>query len=734
MSALRRKALLIASITTVVTGAALLKTVTETPVYESSLELLAQPVGLETEIISSANPDTLSSEDDVISVEVDDVQLKILKSPRILEPIVEQLRSQYPGITYEQVFRELTVSTGSGAKGPTTTAATSENTILTAKYTSENPQLVKDVLALVGEAYVDYSLEYRQSYILRGIEFVDDQLPILQTRVNELQNKLEALRQQHNLIDPELEGEQTSAQMNSFMQERIILQVDLEETQMLYENLQAELSQNGELASSSVLSEDERYQKLLEKILDVDSEIAGGTVLFLENSPEIQTLEEQRQNLLPLVEKEGERVLRELAARIQELSNRQQALDDAIVLLNRRMQSLSSVARDYSDIQRELDIATKNLSEFLTKREAFRVDAAQQEAPWEVLSQPGRPRKIASSVPQNLILGAALGLILGMGTALALDKLKSIIYTVKEVKNITKLPILGIIPFNRLLSPSFEDFAGQRSFQSGGYSFQSSELNGSMPISNITFFEAFRSVYTNICLLSPDVPIRSLTVVSPIVGAGKTTVSIHLAQAAAAMGRRVLLVDTDLRRPRLGQYFGLIEGKGLTDVISENLPIETVVQASEVDSNLFVLSSGTIPPDAGRVLASQSMSALMEEAAQKFDLVIYDTPPMLGFSDAFLVASQTAGFLLVVGLGKTKRSVLEKAMEELRVSKIPVLGAIANGVQESELSSMAYGYEYYQRPTENFSSMDDMKMDSTGNIELFDSLKKLPLLKKLTKR
>ena len=211
-----------------------------------------------------------------------------------------------------------------------------------------------------------------------------------------------------------------------------------------------------------------------------------------------------------------------------------------------------------------------------------------------------------------------------------------------------------------------------------------------------SFFEVFRSLYTNILLLGSDTPIRSLVISSAAEEDGKTTVAIHLALAAAAMGQRVLLVDGNLRSPTIHNRVGLMNIQGLTDVISQDLDWNNVIERSPLEDNLFVLSAGPIPPDPIRLVASQKMQDLMSELQGAFDLVIYDTPPLVGFADANLLAANTNGLILVAGLGNLKRTIFQQALEELQVSGTPILGVIANKSKDATPASYSYYQQYYK--------------------------------------
>jgi Mrp family chromosome partitioning ATPase len=218
------------------------------------------------------------------------------------------------------------------------------------------------------------------------------------------------------------------------------------------------------------------------------------------------------------------------------------------------------------------------------------------------------------------------------------------------------------------------------------------------------FWESLRSLHTNIRFLSFDAPVRSLAVISASSEDGRSTIAMHLAQTAAVMGQRVLLVDADLRNPKIHKILDLPNIKGLSNVIAAEVDYQEAIHQvnclsmkaedeasieasmsveSAWEGGFFVLSAGQIPPNPTNLLSSQKMQNLARQFEAAFDLVIYDTSPLLGLADSSLVATNTDASILVVGLGKTHRSAVEKALEQLKISQTPVLGVVANGVTSS---------------------------------------------------
>ena len=260
VSVLKRHTILVAGVTALTTSVVVAKALTETPVYRANFELLTPPVTLETQIISTINPDALSSQSDSVGVGLlDDTKLKVLTSPRVMEPAVESLAKIYPDIDYKSLKSNLKITPNDNGK------------TLTVQYQNSDPNRVVTVLDVVLQTYLIYSLEDRQNDIYRGIDFVDEQLPAIKTRVNELEAELESLRQSSNLIDPLLQGEQLSQQLAQFASDRLNLQVEIEQSEQLYADLQQELGRaDDEYAATSALAQSVRYQSLLDQLLAAD--------------------------------------------------------------------------------------------------------------------------------------------------------------------------------------------------------------------------------------------------------------------------------------------------------------------------------------------------------------------------------------------------------------------------------------------------------------------------------
>lgn len=705
---------LVLAVTCGVTVAVGVWTFQQTPTYQGKFQLLVgDPISQQ----SGVNPVLL----DQLGVrEVDyDTQIAVLRSSSVLKPIVQEIQKQYPEVDYDLL--------AGGNRPLLAISQLKETKILEVAYLGIDRAQIEFVLNELAQAYLRYSLEERKVQINQGIKFVDDQLPKLREQVNRRQAQLQRFRQQYNLLDPEQRARELSELEFKLQAQYLDLQMALREAVSLNSLLKAQLGLSPDNAiASSFLSESPRYQNLLNELQAVELELVRESSRYSDDSPVVQTLKEKRARLIPLLRQEAQSVLGprfnpeqmktgdltspsnlrlglnqqyiQTTNQVQVLEQKKVALEKQIKDLEQQIKLMPSIARQYMDLQREITVANDGLSRFLEAQQKLQIDAAQQTVPWQLISPPSVADTPVWPKPvRNLTLGLIAGTLLGMGAAFLLERLDPVFHSVEEVKENSQIPILGMIPWQKDLQVMEKVVGINLSPMTGGAVTPPKMPNPrslSRGYRSSGFLEAFRSLNTSLWLLGADHPIRSVVISSATPGDGKSTTCLHLAQAAAAMGQKILLVDADLRRPRIHQYFGLLNTQGLSNVIATGLSPEEAIQRVPQWDNLSVLTAGDLPPDPIRLLTSRRMQELMEgwEQSQAYDLVIYDTPPLLNFADARILGATTAGIIVVVKLGKTDRSAFQQILDDLKMAQTPILGLVTNSVSRNDYGS----YNYYR--------------------------------------
>jgi succinoglycan biosynthesis transport protein ExoP len=291
-----------------------------------------------------------------------------------------------------------------------------------------------------------------------------------------------------------------------------------------------------------------------------------------------------------------------------------------------------------------------------------------------VVKRAGLPKTPVSPRKKlNLALGLIIGLAVGIGSAVLRETLDTTIKDPDQLQRDLELPALGAI--------AFDPEAKKRPL-----------IVHMDPHSSRS--EAFRQLRTNLQFIDVDRPARSMVITSSIPEEGKTTTAANLAIALAQGGIRVLLIESDLRRPRLADYLGIEGAVGLTSVLIGAADVEDAVQHWGEDGFLDVLPSGPIPPNPSELLGSRGMAALIRDLERGYDLVLIDAPPLLPVTDAAVLANVVSGALVVVRHGHTKREQLTRAIQSLRAVDAHIFGLVLTMTPTKGPDAYYYGYGY----------------------------------------
>ncbi|HEY9825896.1 MAG TPA: AAA family ATPase [Stenomitos sp.] len=682
-----------------------LKSYREDTFYESSFQILVQPVTQKQKLTNLTGDKTESSD---TSKEFDyTTQIEVLLSPKNLEPVVKEINTKFPDVTVEYLNQNLAVY------------RLGETKVIEVKLKDENPEKVKYILQKVAKGYLKYSYEEQRASLRQGIEFVNDQLPVFRKRVNAIQDQLQALRQRYNFVDPESYSADLYKQLSDLGQQRQTLRNDIDTMTLRYKTLE---KQSGALVA---INQSPSYKEFLTQFQALDRQIVIELARFGENSPTIKQLRQQQDNLIPLLQAEAQRTLKNQMASLwndlQISIAREQSVGKRQREVERKYQQMPAVSRVYADLLRELKAATESLERFMSTREGLEIEAAQNQIPWQLVRPPHEPTMLPKgSFAKGVATGFMAGAVLALAIAFILERIEGAFYIVSDLRQVTRLPLLGTIPFRKDLKSagpdahivdwrpllekqltesaqdSIEEYVNEALAAMNAPNSEDDtmpedeDFPAPVPMgSTYNFLEAFRSLHTYIGRVRENPHRWTLAISSAMPGEGRTIVAMHLAQAAAAMNRRVLLVDAHFLSGEnsTSEFLGMSPRPGLGDFLMGQSPLRQVIRPLHWENNLFFISAGASPPDPTRALASPRMQELMRRVKESFDIVIYDTPPLMGLADLGILATHTDGVLFVVKFRKWGASTaLANALERLKVAKIPVVGVVANSVKEYSLT------------------------------------------------
>jgi len=356
------------------------------------------------------------------------------------------------------------------------------------------------------------------------------------------------------------------------------------------------------------------------------------------------------------------------------------SIDEKLKFETDRIMKIRRKAIQYNVLKREVE-SNRRLYEILLKRsketgvsEELETSNIRVVDPAEVPQIPVRPRKAL-----NIFLAFILGITLGSSMAFFIEYLDNTIKGPEDIEQYIDLPFLGYVP-------SCKKEAKNET--------ETDLVASAKPRSVVT--EAYRSIRTSVVFAFADRPSKTILVTSSEPGEGKTTVAINLATTMAQAGEKVLLVDTDMRCPRLHTSFTVESEKGLSDLLVGKITEEEAVKPTHIP-NLSIITCGAIPPNPAELLGTDKMKAFLEKVSENFNKVILDSPPILTVTDSVILSNFVKGVIMVVRAGKTQIEVAQRARQRLVDAKAAILGTIVNNVDMVQESAYYYYYGEYGR-------------------------------------
>ena len=656
----RRRWLIVATIVAFV-SAALVYNYSATPIYEARARL----------VIEQSTPQVVTfrpvEAEDQSRIEYYLTQLEILRSRALASEALEKLGvlSKQPDEQRGQILSLV---------GNLSVAPINQSRIVELRLRSPDPRYAAGALNALAEAYVDHNLKGRVDSSREASNWLTKQLAELRHQVDASQGKLQQYREQtddaialedrQNIVTQklaQLNGAVTTARTKRVEQETLLSQLRaIEESgapldtfppivsNSFIQGLKADLA--GLQRERAQLAE--QLGNLHPDMIKVDTAIAASERRL--NTEIAKIVEGIRSDYRAAQANE-----RGLLAALQEQKKE-------VIALNRDAIGYGALQRDATSTQQIFEsllqrVKEADLSGELQANNVRIVDRA------DVPRAPVLPR-----TQLNLILAFLSACVLGVGLSFGMDYFRPRLVAPNEIGASLGLPLLGVAPNVPGLKRGVEG----------------TQVEAFPPV----FREAFRSIRSRLLLSADGAGVRSLVITSTGVGEGKTLVAGNLAISMALVGRRVLLVDGDLRRSRIHSLFGVPDSPGLSDLVAGNEEPMTAIRQSAI-GGLFILPAGVYRGSASDLFEAAHLQSLVEQLASNFDLVIIDSPPVMAVADAAIIANAASSVLFVVGAG-VKREVAKAALQRLAAAQAHVIGAVFN---KADANPRANEYSpYYQ--------------------------------------
>ena len=543
------------------------------------------------------------------------------------------------------------------------------------KFRSADPALATSVVNMLAKNYIEQTLEYKFLASKEATDWLGERLSEQRKQVESAEAKLQAYREQNDAIS--LEDRQNIVVQKLGDLNAAVTRAKTERIQKesMYNQLRSIQGNAAALDTFPAILTNTFIQSQKAELAQLQQTEAQLSEKFGDKHPEIVKIKSAIQNAHLKLQTEVNKIVQSVRTEYQAALAQENSLAYALSQQKGEALSMNRKGIEYSVLDREVQ-SSKQLYESLMQRaKETGVSSELKSSNIRVIDQAERPRSpIVPRKGLSLMLGFLVGTILACGLAFFFEYLDSRIKTPDELKAHLGLPSLGMVP------------ALEKKSWSGGEPM----IHTGVPPN---FVEAFRTIRTNVLFSSAEEGSRVIVITSTGPGEGKTTVASNLAIGFAKAGQRVLLVDADMRRPRVHEVFGHKQEPGLSNLMVGNAKASQSVHKTAVPG-LWVLAAGHNPPNPAELLGSQRFRDFLNSLKEHFDFILIDSPPVMAVTDAAIAANAASGVLFVVGAEMTSRHAARAAVEQLEQGRARFIGAILNRV---ELERNAYYYSHYYR-------------------------------------
>jgi succinoglycan biosynthesis transport protein ExoP len=587
--------------------------------------------------------------------------------------------------------------------------------IVEVRYEDTDKALARDVPNLLANLFITERRTERQAATRNTAEFLNQQITKLSGQLRAAEDSLQRFREKAQVVSLPTEASSGVSHAADLQAQRNALDAERSALAKLLEDASRAAQARGEGGVSPYRS-----------FLGFPSFLRNQAVGTLLSS--VKAADDRRAELLTRRQPQDPEVL-ELNARVTELEDQLQGVARSYLEgLSNQVAAMDATLRDSRhELARipakeaqfaRLDRSVKGLEEIvlqlrsrLKETEVAQVANDATVRLVDVASSPGAP--LRSRRPLLLAFACCVGLALGLGGALVREYLDTSVHTQMDVEAATGLPIIGWIPHiqgarSKRFSSSTKD--GRLRSENGARTLPKTQLTRVRPGPTPTgvlmsrgaaptpLSDAYEQLHTSMLFARSNGEVRSLAITSGLPGEGKTTNATNLAVTLAQGGRRVMLVDADLRRGRLAKLFGASREPGLVDVLEGTMALEESVRWVEVGGgkHLYLLPTGRLPTNPAQLLGSPAMRDLLARLRDESEIVILDCPPLNIVADAVILGRQVDGVLLVVRLDATPFDALVHTAEQLRASSVPVFGAVLNDIQFARAVRYDDGLRWYE--------------------------------------
>jgi polysaccharide biosynthesis transport protein len=658
---LNRRRWLIVAVVCLSLGVAVVYNLGATRIYEARARVLVEPTAQEVVPFRASTEDPGRGDYFV-------TQIDILRSQVLARAALERAGS----LSKDPARQPAQVSGFLGALNVTTTRTESgESRVLNVMFRSPNPRLAAQMVNGLAAAYVDQNLDAKKRVSTESAKWLNQRVQELRGEVSSTDGALQLYREQKDAVSLDRDQNIVVQKLGQLNAALTAARAERVEKQTLYEQLAAIQRSGAPLDTFPPIGSNSFIQGMKAELAALQRERLQLAERLGELHPDMIKVNTGIENAQTRLNAETGKVVEGIQNDYRNAQAKERGLASALEAQERDVLNLNRESIGYNALQRDAAATQQMFNTVLQRAKETELAGELQSNNIRILDSAEIPRtpvwpRTGVNLAAAFLGGSFLALVLVFG----LEGLNPRIADPEDIANALGLPLLGLAPKMRRFNEN-----------------RTADLRN-LPF---PFQEAIRSIRTRLLLAEDATTPRTFVITSATPGEGKTLMASNIAVAIAMTGRRVLLVDADLRRPQLHSIFGVTRAPGLSDLLNGGVkPSEVLVESST--KGLFILPVGTEVPNAADLLDGDRLNPLIQGLQQVFDVVVIDSPPVLAVADASIVANAAVSVVFVVASGTTSQEVAQRAVDRLLSVRARVIGVVLNKAKVGKHSEYYYPY------------------------------------------
>ena len=549
-----------------------------------------------------------------------------------------------------------------------------DSRIVKVSYTSSNPALAREIANAVSKAYFEKIMDMRVQSVAYEVDWMSKKAEEERLRLEKAESELQRFRMENGIVAIGNRVGVTPQELTELTSQYTRVEAARNQVEAVYKKLRPFVKRPEGAVTVPVVADNPAIRAIRTQILQAEQSISDMSKKYGPKHPLMKRDLAELASLKTKLNQEISHVIETVKNEFELARDHEENIAKLLADAKNTAMNLNEKFIQYQNLERKVDTSRQLYDALIARIKRQQVTDQAQSIDVYMLEKAAMPEApISPNKKRNLMFGLLLGVMGGIGLCFFIDYLDNTVKSSDDAQDRFHLPVIGTVPRLDAKSGAIESVL--------------------LTDDHSIIAESYKTLRTSLMLSSADAPPKCLLVTSMLPGEGKTSSAVNLAITLCQTGKKVLMIDCDLRKPRVHKVFGLNNTQGLSNYLA-GASDESIFQKGSIP-NLTIITAGPMPPNPSELLSSEKMKHLIQTTQKKFDFVLFDSPPVMTVTDALILSRLVEGTLVVIRSAKTTYDIIEKGLKRLQAVKATVAGLVINDIKMNQTNAYLYSYYSY---------------------------------------